>query len=88
MIIYPQKLTALRQFIAIQEKVAAAIDPVTAELHLDWRRIADPFDRLWARPRGSEHWVSFHDLSAEVRDALWPRVSAGFTDDEVNFPYF
>jgi len=76
----------VENFLAIQKEAARQIDPETAEV--DWWYVdpGDPYgvDPLpeeyrsvgrgyFARSPDSSIWVSFNDLPAEIRDALWEK---------------
>src|SRR5215467_9325105 len=81
------KLT-VEQWLAIRKEAALHIDPQTAEVYFHWGYILDPYGlgfdipeeaqcvgRLYfARASGSEMWVSFYDLPAAIRDALWEKI--------------
>lgn len=76
-----------REWLAIRKKAACEIDPSTAEVLWDYGQILDPYGidpelpeecyqvgRVYfARLPGSETWVSFYDLPAATRDALWKK---------------
>jgi hypothetical protein len=79
--------TTIEQYLAIRKKAALEIDPRTAEIEWWYAQTVDPYgvrseipDECWqvgreyfARSPGSEVWVSFGDLPAATRDALWEK---------------
>jgi hypothetical protein len=83
------------QWLAVRKDAGLKIDPETAEVFWEYGQVCDRY-RLYdltaeedcigrnyfARPPGTDVWVSFDDLPAAVRDRLWARMRAGEFDDE------
>ncbi|GEP60553.1 hypothetical protein [Reyranella soli] len=80
---------------AVRNAAALAINPTTAEVVWEFEETSDPngldafeeeyrqIGRSWfARAPGSDEWVSFHDLSVEVREALQQRPLHSCTPPE------
>jgi hypothetical protein len=78
------------EWLAVRKAEAKQIDPDPAEIDFSWGQILDPYGldpdlpeeyqcigRLYfARRPGSDTWVCFYDLPADVREPLWKRASA------------
>jgi hypothetical protein len=76
--------------IRVSRKAAALrIDPATAEITWSWGQIMDPYGddpdlpeeyqcvgRLYFARAPDGEWVSFYDLPAATKDALWKRMEA------------
>ena len=83
------------QWLAIREEAGLKIDPVTAKVTFNWRRIADPYGMISdlteeeqvvgrvysACSPDSDIWVCVDDLPKETRDELWEKLDAGAYDD-------
>jgi hypothetical protein len=74
------------QFLAIRKAEGLKIDPRTAIVIWDYGFTLDPYGiydlpkewkqvgrQYFARAPNSEIWVSFYDLTNEIRGALWDR---------------
>src|SRR6266568_4916699 len=75
------------QWLAIRKEAGLKIDPETAEVEWCYAQTLDPYGidpdlpeeyqqvgrEYFARSPGSDIWVSFHDLPATTRDALWEK---------------
>jgi hypothetical protein len=80
----------VEQWLAIRKEAARQIDPETAEVDWWYVQTMDPYGvdpdlpeecqqvgrGYFACSRGSDVWVSFYDLPAATRDALWKKHSS------------
>ena len=82
-----EKKRSVEEWLEIRKKAALDIDPATAEMKCEYRYTLDPYGvkpdlpaearqigrEYFARSPGSDIWVSIHDLSEDVVQALWVR---------------
>jgi hypothetical protein len=83
-----------KEFLAIRQEAAEAINPATAKVLWEHGYVTDPYGicsdlsdeekcigrNYFARAPGSDVWVSFHDLPESVVDALWRRIEQNDPD--------
>jgi hypothetical protein len=77
----------VKKWLAIRKRAGRKIDPETAEVWWTIAQTLDPYGidpelpeerrqvgrNYFARCPGSDTWVSFYDLPAATRDALWEK---------------
>jgi len=82
-----EERTSKEEWLKIRKEAGSRIDPVTAEVDWEYGYTMDPYGvyddlddeekqvgrEYFARAPGSDIWVSFGDLSREVRAKLWER---------------
>jgi hypothetical protein len=83
------------EWLQIRKDAAARIDPLTAEVTIEWGQGADPYGvkpnlppectqvgrNYFARNPNEEIWVSFHDLSESALKVIWERMEKGEVKD-------
>jgi hypothetical protein len=89
------------QWLEVRKEAGLRIDPEHAQIFWEYGSVRDRYElydligeednvgrSYFARPPGSDVWVSFHDLPAAVCDRLWTKMKAGDFNhhgDEVPF---
>ncbi len=78
----------INEWLTMRKQAGLTIDPETAEVQWWYARTVDPYGvspelpkecdvvgrEYFARSAGSEMWVSFDDLPAPIREALWNKL--------------